>query len=76
MSTADKTDTPRSVEQIEKQLADLATLKQKAEAHGARDFASRTALKSLRLHERELQEELRAAKLQVRPYRSGSGTVD
>lgn len=57
-----------SIEQIEKQLADLATLKQKAEAHGAKDFASRTALESLRQHERELQKELRAAKLQARPF--------
>jgi hypothetical protein len=71
MSTSDKTDALRSVEQIEKQLADLATLKQKAESHGARDFASRTALKSLCGHERSLQEELRAAKL-----RSTSGDGD
>ncbi|MCP4251523.1 MAG: NACHT domain-containing protein [bacterium] len=50
------------IEELETQLSDLAKLKQKAEFHGARDFANRTELDSLCKREQELREQLRIAK--------------
>lgn len=53
---------PRSVAEIEKQLADLAKVKQRAEEYGVRDAASRIALDSLQMHEDELRAELEVAR--------------
>ena len=54
---------PRSTREIKRELADLATVKAKAEAHGTPDFASRIGLQSILGHEQELVEELRAAEM-------------
>ena len=54
---------PRSVPEIESQLADLVRLKAAADAYGIPDFASRAGMESLLRHEAELREELRAAQM-------------
>jgi hypothetical protein len=54
---------PRSKREVERQLADLAKVKAKAETYGMPDFASKIGLQSILCHEQDLREELRAAEL-------------
>ena len=60
ISTAAKR-TRRPLGQLRERLDELATLLEAAEAHGEHDFASALNLRSLRRHQRELLDELRAA---------------
>ncbi len=66
---------PRSKDEIEKQLAELRETKKKAEAYTPPDFASRMTLKSINNLEEQLLEELRLSKTESiigadREYRS------
>ena len=52
----------RSIEEILRQLADLATVRAAAELYGTPDFASELALKSIIKHQDELLTELEGAR--------------
>jgi hypothetical protein len=54
---------PRSAEEVRRQLADLAKVRDAARAYGTPDFASRAGLEAILGHERSLLEELRAAEM-------------
>lgn len=54
---------PRSTNEVKKQLADLSIVREAAEGHGTPDFASRLGMQSIVLHQNSLQQELRAAEM-------------
>jgi len=60
---SNETPVVRSVQEIQEQLADLDKVKRVAENYGTPDFASQLGMRSLLAHQRELLDELRAAKL-------------
>ncbi len=62
-SGASQLDPPRTTGVIRAQLADLESLLRSGEAYGERDFAAQLGMASLRTHQRDLIEELRAAEL-------------
>ena len=63
MNTTLTQQSPRPAAEIQRQLADLAGVKQAAEAYGTPDPASQAGMTSLLAHEQELKAELRAAEL-------------
>jgi hypothetical protein len=66
---------PRSVGEIEEQLADLLRVKEKARAHGTSDFASRLTLDSLERMEAALRKELRTAARESGPGKTMLPTI-